>query len=196
MLGVDRHVGGTVGGHAGDRRSPDRQSCRRALGLRVDRRGVEAVSGGHGDDVGAVRCAEQLLEALGRAAPRPAGGTRRCRRRRCRRRRCGDPRPGRAGPSARRRRGGRRCRRRGRRSSSRRGRRRGRWRPRRRCRWRRGLHGRPPPARRTTRGHAPASTRRRRGGRRREAVRRPCGRRQAPTARLRWPGSRRSPCSA
>ena len=60
---------------------------------RVDRRGVEAVGRGQGDDVGAVRRAEQLLEALARATPRPAGGTRRCRRRRCRRRRSADRQP-------------------------------------------------------------------------------------------------------
>ena len=76
----------------------------------------------------------------------------------------------------------------------RRGRRRARWRRRRRCRWRRGWRGRPPPARRTTRGRGPASTRRRRARRRREAARRRCGRRRARTSGgFGGRGRRRSP---
>ena len=45
---------------------PRRSQSVSEVGGRVDRRGVEVVGRGDGDDVGAVRCAEQLLEAVSR----------------------------------------------------------------------------------------------------------------------------------
>ena len=112
-----RDVLGPVGGDAGDRRA-GRGDAVDELDGRRHGRGVEAVGPGEGDDVGAVRRAEQLLEPLRRQ------------RRRLREER-EDPAavvvddddaqvgaPRRRAPSAPRRRGRRRCRRRGRPSAA------------------------------------------------------------------------------